>query len=126
MSRSSIQRRLNEAGIKSKTAAVKDILTDEHRAARLHFARQYVNMPLEFWRWVIFADEECWSSSAHGQIRVWRLDKTRYHRENIHEVKVNGRSSVTVWAGMWLSGMTRLVRIQGNLTAVQYTNTSGS
>lgn len=118
----SIQRRLNEAGILSQIAAVKDILTEEHRAARLLFARRYVNMPLEFWRWVIYTDEKCWSSSAHGQIRVWRLPGKRYARENIHEVKVSGRTSVTVWAGMWLGGMTPLVRVQGNLTAVQYTN----
>lgn len=118
----SITRRLSDAGILSQIAAVKDILTDAHRAARLHFARQYVNMPLEFWRWVIFTDEKCWSSAAHGRIRVLRQKNKRYNRENILEVKVSGRTSVTVWAGMWLGGVTPLVRVQGNLTAVQYTN----
>jgi hypothetical protein len=41
----------------SRVAAIKDILTEEHRAARLHFARRYVHYLIEFWRWVIFTDE---------------------------------------------------------------------
>lgn len=48
LSISSIQSRLNDAGIISRIAAVKDILTEEHWAIRLQFARQYVNIPLEF------------------------------------------------------------------------------
>ncbi|EFX74969.1 hypothetical protein DAPPUDRAFT_251247 [Daphnia pulex] len=75
---STINRRLIEAGLKSKIAAVKDILTDEHRAGRLAFARR------------------------------------------------SGRTSVSVWGGMWSGGLTRLSRVEGNLTAVQYfTNSYG-
>ena len=61
----------------SRVAAIKDILTEEHRAARLHFARRYVHYPIEFWRWVIFTDEKSRSSSAHGQHRVRRQKKTK-------------------------------------------------
>lgn len=122
LSKQSVERRLNSVGIYSHIAAVKDILTEEHRAARLHFALEYVNYPIEFWRWVLFTDEKCWSSAAHGQIRVHRMANERYSRNNIHSVKNSGRVSVTIWAAMWLGGLSPIYRVQGNLTAVQYVN----
>jgi hypothetical protein len=122
LSRQSITRRLNSAGLRYRIAAVKDVLTEEHRAGRLRFARRYVNMPIAFWRLVIFTDEKSWSSSAHGQIRVRRLNNQRYSRENILHIKKSGRSTVSVWGGMWLGGVTPLRRVVGNLTAVQYVN----
>ncbi len=63
----SISRRLTKSGINTRVSAVKDILTVEHHAARLHFARRYFNTPIDFWWWVIFTDENSWSSSAYGQ-----------------------------------------------------------
>jgi hypothetical protein len=37
-------------------------------------------------------------------------------------IKRSGRTSVSVWGGMWSGGLTRLSRVEGNLTAVQYVN----
>lgn len=119
---STINRRLIEAGIKSNIAAVKDILTDDHRAGRLAFARRYVNQPIDFWRRVIFTDEKSWSSTSHGRVRVRRLRKERFEKKNILNIKRSGRTSVSVWGGMWSGGLTRLSRVEGNLTAVQYVN----
>ena len=105
----------------SRIAAIKDILTEEHRAARLHFARRYVNYPLEFWRWIVFTDEKSWSSAAHGQLRVRRPPKQRFNRENIYSIKRSGRTTVSVWGGMWLGGITPLTyRVTNNLTSAQY------
>jgi len=119
---STVNRRLIEAGLKSQIAAVKDILTDEHRAGRLAFARPYVNHPIDFWRRVIFTDEKSWSSSSHGRVRVRRLKNDRFKKRNILNIKRSGRTSVSVWGGMWSGGLTRLSRVEGNLTAVQYVN----
>ncbi|KZS06499.1 Uncharacterized protein APZ42_030027 [Daphnia magna] len=71
LSKQSISRRLSNPGITSRIAAMKDILSDEHRAARLHFARR-------------------------------------------------GRTTVSVWGGMWLAGLTPLYRVMSNLTSAQY------
>lgn len=99
---------------------MKDVLTAEHRAARLRFALRYRNMPQDFWNLVIFTDEKSWSSSAHGLIRVYRRKNERYNRENILEIKKSGRTSVCVWGAMWRGGVSPLRRINGNLTAIQY------
>lgn len=73
-------------GFRSRVSAIKDVLTDDHRAGRLRFARRYVNMPAEFWNLVVFSDEKSWSSSAHGLIRVCRRKNERYDRQNILEI----------------------------------------
>ncbi|EFX76758.1 hypothetical protein DAPPUDRAFT_106660 [Daphnia pulex] len=71
-SQNSISRRLTKSGMHSRVAAIKDILTEEHRAARLHFARRYVHYAIEFWRWVIFTDEKSCAAihNAH-HTREW-------------------------------------------------------
>ncbi len=120
LSKQSISRRLSNAGIHSRIAAIKDILSDEHRAFRLHFARRYVNYSLEFWRWVVFTDEKSWSSASHGEIRVRRLRNDRFDRENIYSIKRSGRTTVSVWGGIWLGGFTPLYRVMNNLTSAQY------
>ena len=122
MHNSTINRRLKELGLKSNIAAVKDILTDEHRAGRLAFAQRYVHQPVEFWRRVIFTDEKSWSSASHGRVRVRRLRNDRFEKRNILSIKRSGRTTVSVWGGMWSGGLTRLSRVDGNLTAVQYVN----
>lgn len=118
-----INRRLIEAGIKSEIGAVKDILTDEHRAGRLAFVRWYVNQPIDFWRIVVFTDEKSWSSSSRGGVRVRRLKKETSEKRNILNIKRSGRTFVSVWGGMWSGGLTRLSRVERNLTTVQYVNT---
>ncbi len=83
LSRKFITRRLHSAGIKSRIAAVKDVFMEEYRPGRLQFARHYVNMPIVFCRLVIFYCEKSLSSSAHGKIRVLRLNKPRYNRNKL-------------------------------------------
>jgi hypothetical protein len=117
LSQNSISMRLTKSGMHSRIAAIKDILTEEHRAARLHFARRYVNYPLEFWRWVVFTDEKSWSSAAHGQPRIRQPPKQRFNRENIYSIKRSGRTTVSVWGGMWLGGITLLYCVTKNLTS---------
>jgi hypothetical protein len=111
---------LNESGLQSRIAAIKDILTPEHRAGRLHFARRYVDYPVEFWRWVLFTDEKSWSSAAHGQIRVRRHQNERFKKKNIYSIKRSGRTTVSVWGGVWLGGLTPLYRVENNLNSAQY------
>jgi hypothetical protein len=80
LSKKFITRRLNSAGIKSRIAAVKDFFMEEYRSGQLQFARHYVNMPIIFCRLVNLYCKNSLSSSAHGKIRVLRLNKQRYNR----------------------------------------------
>ncbi len=76
-STTTIRRRLREAGLRSRVAAKKELLTPAHRAARLHFAQEYAEKGLDFWSRVVFSDEKTFRSSDQGRVRVWRRENTR-------------------------------------------------
>jgi hypothetical protein len=40
--------------------------------------------------------------------------------KNIYSIKRSGRTTVSVWGGMWLGGFTPLYRVMNNLTSAQY------
>lgn len=66
-----------------------------------------------------FYYENCWSAST--QVRVRRLPKTRFNSENLLTVKRSGRTTVSVWDGFWLGGVTSpLYRVRNHLRSIQY------
>jgi hypothetical protein len=44
----------------------------------------------------------------------------RDSRKKIYSIKRSGRTTVSVWGGVWLGGLTSLYRVQNNLTSAQY------
>ncbi|KAK4303738.1 hypothetical protein Pmani_024271 [Petrolisthes manimaculis] len=53
-----VRRRLREADLRHSIPARKERLSEEHRATRLAYARQYVDKGLDFWSMVVFTDEK--------------------------------------------------------------------
>lgn len=113
------------------------------RAARLHWRRPYVGIPLTLrhrqarvvwarihqrwirrqWNNVLFTDESRFNLSfADGRIRVWRRAGERLDPANVIQRDRYGGGSVMVWAGICQHGKTELVTIAGNLNAVRYCN----
>ena len=72
-----VRRRMHQAGIHHRVPAVKEKITDDHRAARLAFAQQYVEQDMEF------TDEKVFRSTCHGKRHCWRPNNTRYGKKNI-------------------------------------------
>lgn len=72
-----VRRRLHEAGIHHRTPALKERLTEQHRAGRLAFAQLYSEQDEDFWRRAIFTDEKSFSSTSHGRQHCWRRNNTR-------------------------------------------------
>ena len=73
-----VRRRLHQQDRHHRTPAIKQALTEEHRANRLLFAQAYVDKDLDFWSRVIFTDEKTFCSTAHGRKHCWRRNNTRY------------------------------------------------
>jgi hypothetical protein len=61
--------RLKESGLRAWHAAVKELLTDEHKLYRSTFAQS--SMVLK-WDRVIFCDESTFSSADDGPVLVYR------------------------------------------------------
>lgn len=71
-SKTTIKRRLHEAGLKSRITAQKPLLRVANKEKRLQFARQHLSWTTQNWAKVVFSDEctftTCWDQKA----RVWR------------------------------------------------------
>jgi transposase-like protein len=93
-----VRNSVTEAGLRSRSAAVKEKLSEEHRLYRLAFAEDNVDRD---WGNVIFSDESVFSSANDGPVRVYRPQGTRYNAEYVKESARSGRVSVEVWG--WIS-----------------------
>ncbi|KAG8228179.1 hypothetical protein J437_LFUL014414 [Ladona fulva] len=73
-----VRRRLRFSGLEARRAAVKEILTDAHKQARLAFAQKHIDKSVDFWKTVIFSDEKTFSSCPKGPVTVYRPRNSRF------------------------------------------------
>ena len=109
--------RLKEVGLRARHAAVKELLTDEHKLYRLAFAESNVDLK---WDRVIFSDESIFSSANDGPVLVYRPRGERYNRQYMSSCTHSGRVSVLCWGWISHEGAGMLHRIEGHLDSLQY------
>jgi hypothetical protein len=112
-----VRNRMTEAGLRSRSAAVKEKLSEEHRLYRLAFPEDNVDRD---WGNVIFSDKSVFSPANDGLVRVHRPQGTHYNAEYMKESAHSGRVSVAVWGWISLRGIRLLHRIDGRLNGAQY------
>lgn len=76
-SRSTVRRRLNEAGLRSRAAAQKPLLRATNKAKRLDFAQLHESWTVEQWQNAVFSDECTFTTTGDQRERVWRPAGTR-------------------------------------------------
>ncbi|KAL0151541.1 hypothetical protein M9458_053193, partial [Cirrhinus mrigala] len=98
------------------------VLTAQHRAGRLAFAREHQDWQIRHWRPVLFTDESRFTlSTCDRRDRVWRRRGERSAAFNILQHDRFGSGSVMVWGGISLEGRTALhVLARGSVTAIRY------
>jgi hypothetical protein len=98
------------------------VLTAQHRAGRLAFAREHKDWQIRHWRPVLFTDESRFAlSTCDRRDRVWRRCGERSAACNILQHDRYGGGSVMVWGGISLGCRTALhVLARGSLTAIRY------
>lgn len=116
--------RLHDNGMRSRRPARGPILTVQHRASRLTYAREHRNWQLRNWSPVLFTDESRFHvSTCDRRVRVWRRAGERYADCNIVEHDHFGGGSIMVWGGICIAGRTELCIIdRGSMTAIRYRN----
>ena len=79
--------------------------------------RQHLHWNLKMWRNVMFSDESRFClRQLDRRVEVWRRRRERYADCCTDRVTSFGEGSVMVWAGISLTGKTRLVNIAVKVT----------
>uniref|UniRef100_A0A8L0DTY1 Tc1-like transposase DDE domain-containing protein n=1 Tax=Oncorhynchus mykiss TaxID=8022 RepID=A0A8L0DTY1_ONCMY len=122
VSAQTVRNRLHEGGMRARRPQVGVVLTAQHRAGRLAFAREHQDWQIRHWRLVLFTDESRFAlSTCDRRDRVWRRRGERSAACNILQHDRFGGGSVMVWGGISLGGRTALhVLARGSLTAIRY------
>ncbi|KAI3355610.1 hypothetical protein L3Q82_018427 [Scortum barcoo] len=118
VSAQTVRNRLHEGGMRARRPQVGVVLTAQHRAGRLAFAREHQDWQIRHWRPVLFTDESRFTlSTCDRRDRVWRRRGERSAACNILQHDRFGSGSVMVWGGISLGGRTALhVLARGSLT----------
>jgi len=86
--------RLRAAGLRARHAAMKELLTYEHKLYCLVFAESNVDRK---WDRVIFTDESTFTSVNDGPVSVYRPQGQRYNLQYMSTCKRSDRLSVHCW-----------------------------
>jgi len=112
----------DEGGLRARHQQVGLVLTAQHCAGRLAFAREHQDWQICHWRLVLFTDENRFTLSTCDRYdRVWRRRGERSAACNTLQHDRFGGGSVMVWGSISLEGRTALhVLARGTLTAIRY------
>uniref|UniRef100_A0A674AXZ8 Transposase Tc1-like domain-containing protein n=1 Tax=Salmo trutta TaxID=8032 RepID=A0A674AXZ8_SALTR len=103
VSAQTVRNRLHEGGMRAQRPQVGVVLTAQHRAGRLAFAREHQDWQICHWRPVLFTDESRFTlSTCDRRDRVWRRRGERSAACNILQHDRFGGGSVMVWGGISL------------------------
>ncbi|KAH6922171.1 hypothetical protein HPB50_010254 [Hyalomma asiaticum] len=75
-SKSTVKRRLHQAGLKSRTAEQKVLLRTANKDKRLQFAQRHAGWIEQDWKKVVFTDESSFTTSWDQKTRIRRPDCT--------------------------------------------------
>ncbi|KAH6930424.1 hypothetical protein HPB50_013467 [Hyalomma asiaticum] len=108
-SKSTVKRRLYQAGLKSRTAARKVLLLTSNKDKRLQFAQRHAGWIEQEWKKVIFTDESTFTTCLDQKTRIWRPDCARYRPEYVQRLAASGKTVLSVWGCIsmgrpWASG----------------------
>ena len=116
-----VRNRLREHNIRPRRPAIRPVLLQRHRQARLAWCRQHLRYRRQDWDGVLFTDESRFHlDGSDGRARVYRRPGERYADACVVQRRAFGGGSVMVWGGITSHGRTQLVIVNGNLTGLRY------
>lgn len=116
-----VRNRLRQRNIRPRRPAVRPVLLQRHRTARLACARRHLRFRFNDWTGVLFTDESRFHlDGSDGRCRVYRRPGERYSDACVVQRQTFGGGSVMVWGGITRNGRTPLQLVNGNLTGIRY------
>lgn len=111
-SRTTLRKRLKEAGFRRCKACPKPFINMINRRKRLKFCRAHLKWTAEQWKSVIWTDESSFETGKKGKTWVTRRSSERYCPDCIQKTRHSGRSSIMVWGAISGHGCSDLVWIK--------------
>ncbi|KFM71840.1 Transposable element Tcb2 transposase, partial [Stegodyphus mimosarum] len=122
ISRQTVYRRLNHAGLYARRPAVCTPLTSAQKGARLNWSLKHQHSSVGEWANVMFSDESRFSlSTGSRRVTIWRELGTHFEPRNTSERHHFPSRGVMVWAGIMMDGRTDLHFFDmGSVTGQRY------
>ena len=121
LSTKSVRRYLHSKGYKGCIARSKPLLSATNILRRKHWAQDMAAHPATFWHSVIFSDESKFSQfSSSSRVVVWRRPGQEFSLRHLQPTTKHSSNDVMVWAAIWLGGRSKLVHVEGTITALKY------
>lgn len=123
ISDSTVRRRLREANLRGCVAKSKPLVSKKNIKARLLFAKQHKDKPLEFWQNVLWSDESKFNLfGSDGKQYVRRPKNKEFDPRYTLKTVKHGGGNVMVWGAFSSIGVGPIVRIRGIMDQHQYKN----
>ena len=119
-----IQRKLLEFGIRSRSAVRKPFISKVNASKRLMWCRSRRGWSLKDWKRVIWSDEcriELWQGSRGRRIRRTKLE--RFNQDCIAPTVKHGGGSLMVWACFRWNKLGPIIVIDGTMDRQKYIDT---
>jgi DDE superfamily endonuclease/transposase len=119
ISKKTIKRRINEAGIYGYVSAKKPFVNERQRLKRLKCAEEHKNWSEEQWKKVLFSDESSFVLRWKGRQTVWRKKGERFNPKYIQGT-IKHDKKIMVWCCFSANGVGHIHRINGILDGKKY------
>ncbi len=93
-----VNRTIQQIGLKSRVARKKPYISKVNRKKRLAFATKWRDDPETWWNSVIFTDESKYNLFGSDDYqRVWRSPNTKFEEQNTVATMKHGSGNIMIW-----------------------------
>jgi len=111
------------AGYKGCVTRKKPFISKISKKKRLDFVKAHINKGIDFWKSVLFSDESKFNIfGSDGRVMVWRKPNKQMDCKNLYPTVKHGGGNVLVWGCMSVTGVGKLVFIDGIMDQHIYLN----